>query len=100
VLPSWFIRARALPARRAGGSLISRGRARLIIPGPKQPLETYADESSGEYDAMVQLIGKKIGVTSLRYQQLPKMIKAIGLPQEKVCTYCWTGKSKGIPSSS
>jgi amidophosphoribosyltransferase len=68
--------------------------------GPKTALEQYADDSSERYAAMVDTIGRKIGVTSLRYQQLNKMIKAIGLPQEKVCTYCWTGKSKGIPSDS
>jgi amidophosphoribosyltransferase len=68
--------------------------------GPKAALEQYADDSSERYAAMIDTIGRKIGVTSLRYQQLNKMIKAIGLPQEKVCTYCWTGKSKGIPSDS
>jgi len=27
----------------------------------------------------------------LKYQTMPDMIKAIGLPREKLCTFCWTG---------
>jgi glutamine phosphoribosylpyrophosphate amidotransferase len=41
--------------------------------------------------AMVERIGNRLGLTSLRYQRLPDLIQAIGLPKEKVCTYCWNG---------
>ena len=41
--------------------------------------------------AMVEQIGKKIELTSLRYQRLDDMIEAIGLPNEKLCTFCWDG---------
>jgi len=38
---------------------------------------------------MVKWIGKELGVTTLRYQKIEDMVKAIGLPREKPCLYCW-----------
>ena len=40
---------------------------------------------------MVESIRARLGLTSLRYQRLDDLVAAIGLPQEKVCTYCWNG---------
>ena len=37
-------------------------------------------------------LAKDLGVTSLKYQLLDDMVKAIGLPKEKLCLYCWNGK--------
>jgi len=81
----------------------SRSRSELDLAGRKAiseiegrddpDIEEYTDESSDKYQAMVDNIGKKMGLTSLRYQKLDDMVKAIGLPREKVCTYCWNGKS-------
>jgi len=63
------------------------------LEGQKEAnLEEYANDSSEKHAAMVNRIGQKMGVTTLRYQKLDHMIKAIGLPKEKACTYCWTGK--------
>jgi amidophosphoribosyltransferase len=42
---------------------------------------------------MVSWIAKDLNVTSLKYQKLADMVKAIGLPKEDLCLYCWTGKS-------
>lgn len=28
----------------------------------------------------------------LKYQRLDDLVGAIGLPKEKLCTYCWDGK--------
>jgi amidophosphoribosyltransferase len=53
----------------------------------------YTDETSLKYRDMVEWIRKDIGATTLRYQTLEDMVEAIGLPREKLCTYCWTGKS-------
>jgi amidophosphoribosyltransferase len=62
------------------------------IEGNKQPdLAKYSDASTSEYAAMVDIIKRKMGITSLRYQTLSDMVKAIGLPREKLCTYCWDG---------
>jgi amidophosphoribosyltransferase len=40
---------------------------------------------------MVEAIRKRLNLTTLRYQRLPDLVEAIGLPKEKVCTYCWDG---------
>jgi amidophosphoribosyltransferase len=40
---------------------------------------------------MVDIVKRKMGVTTLEYQKLPAMVDAIGLPREKLCTYCWDG---------
>jgi len=43
---------------------------------------------------MVRQIAKNLGLDSLMYQDLPDLVKAIGLPKEKLCTHCWDGSSK------
>jgi len=53
----------------------------------------YLDEHSKEYKKMVAWISKDIGATTLKFQKLDDMIKAIGLDKSKLCLYCWTGKS-------
>jgi amidophosphoribosyltransferase len=52
----------------------------------------YLDEKSDKYATMVDWIRKDTGVVSLRYQKLDDMVKAIGLPKDKLCVYCWTGR--------
>jgi amidophosphoribosyltransferase len=52
----------------------------------------YVDEHSPQHKKMVNWIAHDLGVTTLRYQKLDDMIEAIGMPQESLCTYCWTGK--------
>lgn len=55
-------------------------------------LEAYADPSTEKHRAMVERIRERLGLTTLRYQTLEDLVAAIGLPAEKLCTYCWTGK--------
>jgi len=57
------------------------------IDNPKE----YTDPDSDKYKAMVNVIRKKLGLTTLQYQRLEDLVKAIGLPKEKLCTYCWDG---------
>jgi amidophosphoribosyltransferase len=52
----------------------------------------YVDDESEEYKKMVAWITKDLKATSIKYQKLNDMIDAIGVPKEKLCTYCWTGK--------
>jgi amidophosphoribosyltransferase len=40
----------------------------------------------------VEWIARDLGVTTLRYQTVDDMVKAIGRPKDKLCLYCWTGK--------
>lgn len=57
-----------------------------------EKLDEYSDPSNNKYHCMVNCIGKKLNLTSLQYQAIHDMLDAIGLPEDKVCTYCWTGK--------
>ena len=63
----------------------------LIGEDLKNPVE-YTDPDSDNYKAMVNVIREKLHLTTLKYQRLENLIKAIGLPKEKLCTYCWDGK--------
>lgn len=58
---------------------------------PEGCLDEYADSSSEKYVAMVERIAQRLGLTTLKYQELGDLVQAIGLPKEKVCTYCWDG---------
>ena len=55
-------------------------------------LEEYADRTTERGKCMLKAICEKLGFDSLGYQSLEGVLEAIGLPKEKVCTYCWTGK--------
>ncbi len=57
-----------------------------------EKLPLYADPTTPEYRAMVEDIGKELNFTSLQYCRLDDLIEALGLPPEKLCTYCWSGK--------
>jgi amidophosphoribosyltransferase len=63
-------------------------------------LAKYADADSEHHAAMVERIGQRLGLTSLKYQRLSDLVSAIGLPREKLCTYCWDGSEgcDGCPS--
>lgn len=58
----------------------------------KEVLESYADPESINYKEMLDEICKELNFTSLRYHRLDDMIETIGLPECKLCTYCWSGK--------
>lgn len=58
-------------------------------------LEKFAKSGSAENLAMVEEIQKRLGLTSLKFQRLDDLVKAIGLPKEKLCTHCWDGSSYG-----
>ena len=53
--------------------------------------EQYADASSDKYASMIECIRKRLKLTTLKYQKLDDLVNAIGLPKEKLCTYCWDG---------
>jgi amidophosphoribosyltransferase len=72
--------------------LAGRNAIHELESGKNVPLEVYSDSRSSQYHAMVERIRKKLNLTTLKYQTLPDMINAIGLPKEKVCTYCWDGQ--------
>jgi amidophosphoribosyltransferase len=59
--------------------------------GEPQDLAKYADPDSEPYCAMVEGIRARLGLTTLQYQRLEDLVSAIGLPKEKLCTFCWDG---------
>jgi amidophosphoribosyltransferase len=56
-------------------------------------MEEYSDTHNSKYVAMVEQIRKNLDLTSLKYQKLSDLVKAIGIPKEKLCTHCWDGSS-------
>lgn len=53
--------------------------------------QSYIDSKSDNYCKMIERIQKRLGLTSLKYQNLHDMVEAIGLPKDKICTYCFDG---------
>ncbi len=58
----------------------------------KETLSKYTTYGSPEYDAMVEEIRMQLNLSSLKFQKLEKLLEAIGIDPDKICTYCWTGK--------
>jgi amidophosphoribosyltransferase len=58
-----------------------------------QDVSEYIDHKTKKYQKMVNWISHDLNITSLKYQTVDDMVKAIGLPHEKLCLYCWTGKT-------
>ena len=55
-------------------------------------IDEYIDASTQRGKSLRSAICEKLHFTSLEFQSIDGIIKAIGLPADKVCTYCWTGK--------
>ena len=55
-------------------------------------LEEYANPDSEKYHQMIDEIRTKLGFTSLSFNRLDDMVKAIGIEKECLCTYCFDGK--------
>lgn len=58
----------------------------------KEVLDMYADSSTEKHQQMVKIICERMNFTSLRYYRLEDLIKAIGLDESRLCTYCFNGR--------
>ncbi len=58
---------------------------------PNKNLERYATTDSPEYRRLVEIIRERLGLTTLRFNKLETLVKAIGLPKCKLCTHCFDG---------
>lgn len=58
----------------------------------EEVLSEYANPDTSRYNDMIEAIRTKLNFTSLRYHRLDDMIESVGLPKEKLCTYCWDKK--------
>lgn len=80
----------------------SRSRSEMDLAGRRAVSElaggcekcpaAYAKAGSPQYNEMVERIRRRLNLTTLKYQKLEDLVKAIGLPKEKLCTYCWDGE--------
>jgi len=77
---------------RSINELAARKAIRDIEGHDLRDVSEYIDHKSEKYKQMVKWITRDLGVTTLRYQTVDDMVKAIGRPKEKLCLYCWTGK--------
>ncbi|MEE1223250.1 MAG: amidophosphoribosyltransferase, partial [Bacteroidaceae bacterium] len=73
--------------------LISRRIIGDLEGDPNKNLELYARTGSPQYEKMVDEIRRRLGLTTLRFAKLEDLVKAIGLPKEKLCTHCFDGSS-------
>ena len=55
-------------------------------------LEEYSDSSTERGKNLRRTICEKFNFTSLEFQSLEGIVKAIGIDRCKLCTYCWNGK--------
>ncbi len=55
-------------------------------------IDEYIDSTSVRGKKLRKAICDKLHFTSLEFQSIDGIIKAIGLPADKICTYCWNGK--------
>ena len=67
-------------------------KAIAALEGPEpEDIGKYAKAGSRDYEAMVAEIARTLNLTTLRYQRLEDLVAAIGLPKDKLCTFCWDG---------
>ena len=55
-------------------------------------LDVYANPDSEQYAEMIKRMCKEMNFTSLAFNRIDDMVEAVGLPKEKLCTYCWDGQ--------
>jgi len=77
---------------RSTHELAARRAIRNLERGDLEDVSEYIDPTSVKYKQMVAWIARDLGVTTLRYQTVDDMVRAIGRPREKLCLYCWTGE--------
>ena len=58
----------------------------------EEVLQQYTDPESPKYDQMVEEIRKELNFTTLRYNRLDDMLDSVGIPADRLCTYCWNGQ--------
>ena len=77
---------------RSINELAARKAIKAIEGRDIEDISEYMDTESEKYKKMVEWITKDLDVTTVRFQTLGDLIEAVGLPEEKLCQYCWTGK--------
>ncbi len=73
--------------------LITRRIIKELEGDPDKNLEKYASADTPQYQKMVDIIRQRFGLTSLKFNSLDALVRAIGLPKCKICTHCFDGSS-------
>jgi amidophosphoribosyltransferase len=72
--------------------LAARKAIRILEGEDIQGTGAYLDNKSPTHEKMVETVARELGANSLMYQRLDDMAAAIGVPVDRLCTYCWMGK--------
>ena len=54
-------------------------------------IKAYATTDSPEYQRLMSALRDRFALKSLKYTKIEDLVAAIGLPKDKVCTYCFDG---------
>ncbi|MDL2207920.1 amidophosphoribosyltransferase [Desulfovibrio sp. OttesenSCG-928-M16] len=54
-------------------------------------LNSYAETGNARQVELIEWVRRELKLTSLRFQTLDNLVKAVGLPKERLCTHCWDG---------
>lgn len=73
--------------------LLTRRIIQELEGDPDKNLELYAKTGTPQYEAMVEKIRERFGLTSLKFNPLETLVESIGLPKCKLCTHCFDGSS-------
>ena len=97
--PPLLYQCRFLNFSRSKGEMdLATRRTIREIEGENADGAKYRDPDGAPYREMVGRIRQRLGLSSLAYQRIDDLVAAIGLPREKLCTYCWTGEDITKPS--
>ncbi|MDO5108467.1 MAG: amidophosphoribosyltransferase [Erysipelotrichaceae bacterium] len=55
-------------------------------------LDDYTNPDSDRYHKMLDRMCEQMNFSSLKFNRLDDMVKAVGIPEENLCTYCWNGR--------
>ncbi|MDA3923696.1 MAG: amidophosphoribosyltransferase [Kiritimatiellae bacterium] len=72
--------------------LIARRKINEMEGAEVEPPAEYLDPDSDKHKEMCRRIAEHLGITSVKYQRLDDLLDAIGIGEEKLCTYCWNKK--------
>jgi amidophosphoribosyltransferase len=73
--------------------LITRRVIKRLEGEDDKNLDLYRQTDSPQYKRMVDEIRQELKITTLKFNSLEKLVRAIGLPKEELCTHCWDGTS-------
>lgn len=73
--------------------LIARRMIKDLEGRDDKDLDKYQQSNSEHYNKMVDRIREQLNITTLKFNTLENLVKAIGLPKEDLCTHCWDGSS-------